>query len=267
LRNSKKTILITGATGYFGIAFVNELSKSFHVIAMSRNLEKLNSTFPSSEITKVACDLYNAEELKNCLEKVCKSNDIHGLLHNAYDLSERTGFNTPKGRLENMPIEVMQASFNSGLLASLICAQVLGTQMAEKKIAGSLVFISSMYGNVAPDFKLYEGKNTFNPITYGMAKAGVQSMARYMASYWGHLGIRANCIAPGAFPNTGFKSKQETPNATQDTEFLQRLVDKTAAKRFGDPKDLMGAAKLLLSDESSYINGQTISIDGGWCIT
>ena len=154
----------------------------------------------------------------------------------------------------------MRAGLESGLLAPMLITQLVGRQMVERKIQGSIINISSMYGVVAPDSRLYEGKTIFNPVTYGVAKAGLNGLTRYAASFWGQHGIRCNSIAPGAFPN----QETDSVNAPKDVEFLKRLEKKTALGRTGHPKDLLGLVDLLLSDKASYITGQVVSVDGGW---
>jgi NAD(P)-dependent dehydrogenase (short-subunit alcohol dehydrogenase family) len=255
-----KTILITGATGYFGKYLVNYFSTKYQVIATSRSMDKLNATFPDAKVIKADMDVYDLAACEKKLGELCKTFDIYGLINNAYDFSTKTGFNSPEGRLETLSIESMKSAMDSGLLAPMLFTKVVGNQMVQKKIKGSIINISSMYGIVAPDSKLYEGKKAFNPLTYGVTKAGINGLTRYVASFWGAHGIRCNSVAPGAFPNT----ESASANATKDEEFLKRLENKTSLGRVGHPKDLLGLMELLLSENSSYITGQVMSVDGGW---
>lgn len=124
------------------------------------------------------------------------------------------------------------------------------------KRPGVIVNISSMYGIVAPDHRLYDGARFANPPSYGAAKAGVLQFTRYMASFLAPQGIRANCISPGPFPYES--TQKEAP------EFIERLSGKNPMNRIGKPFELKGAAALLCSDASSYMTGQNISVDGGW---
>ena len=120
-----------------------------------------------------------------------------------------------------------------------------------------------MYAVVAPDPKLYEGKDTFNPPSYGVAKAAILALTRYTASFCGKYNIRCNALVPGSFPNVN----PAAYNSPADEEFMQRLRDKTVLGRTGEVEDLHGALIFLASDASSYMTGQTIAIDGGWTIT
>ena len=256
-----KSVIVTGATGYFGKYIVNELVKDYQVIGTSRSLSKLDAAFAQTpNIVKAELDMGNLNACEEVLTKLCAEHEVVGLINNAYDFSKESGFNTQEGRLENFNVEQLRSAFDVGLLAPVLFTKIVGKQMIEKKLKGSIVNISSMYGLVAPDARLYDEKSTLNPVSYGVMKAGLNGLTRYTASFWGRHGIRCNSIAPGAFPNT----ETATFNANKDDEFLERLANKTCLGRWGHPKDLLGLIKLLLSDEGSYITGQTISVDGGW---
>jgi len=117
---------------------------------------------------------------------------------------------------------------------------------------GSVVNIASIYGTVGPDFSIYEGTNMTMPAAYSAIKGGVINFTRYLASYYGSYNIRVNCISPG-----GIFDKQ-SPN------FVNKYESKVPLRRMGLPEDISPAVGFLLAQESSYITGQNIIIDGGW---
>jgi gluconate 5-dehydrogenase len=87
------------------------------------------------------------------------------------------------------------------------------------------------------------------------------AFTRYVASFWGEYGIRANAILPGPFSNTD----EATANAVDPSDpFLARLAARTSLRRPGRPEELAGAALFLASDASSYVTGQSLLVDGGW---
>ena len=95
-----------------------------------------------------------------------------------------------------------------------------------------------------------------NPIEYGVGKAGIIQMTRYLAVHWGKQNVRCNCISPGPFPNPGVQ--------TSHPEFIERLAGKSPMGRIGQPGEIAGAVQFLLSDAASYITGQNLFVDGGW---
>ena len=131
----------------------------------------------------------------------------------------------------------------------------VGTAM-ENVGGGSIVLFSSMYGYVSPDPRIYEEPMNVNPIEYGVGKAGIVQMTRYMAVHWAKKNVRCNCISPGPFPSSDVQ--QTNPL------FIERLAHKVPMGRVGSQHEVAGAVNFFLSDASSFITGQNLFIDGGW---
>ena len=126
-----------------------------------------------------------------------------------------------------------------------------------QKTRGVILNIASMYGHVAPDYRLYEGdEGLVNSPGYGTAKGGVIQFTKYLSSFLSPDGIRVNAISPGPFPT----------KATEDLfpAFIKRLAAKNMLNRIGNPEDMKGMVALLCSDASAFITGQNFAVDGGW---
>jgi len=121
---------------------------------------------------------------------------------------------------------------------------------------GVILNVASMYGLVAPDYRMYDGDKYANPPSYNAAKGGVVQLNRYLASFLSPKGIRVNSVSPGPFP---YESTQK-----ENPAFIKRLGEKTMIGRIGHPHEVKAAAVMLCTDASTYITGQNISIDGGW---
>jgi NAD(P)-dependent dehydrogenase (short-subunit alcohol dehydrogenase family) len=118
-----------------------------------------------------------------------------------------------------------------------------------------------MYAVVAPRPTLYEGTTFLNPPAYSASKAAMIAFTRYVASFWGRYGIRANAILPGPFSNT----EDAGPNSVQAGDpFIEKLKANTCLGRIGRAGELAGALLFLASEASSYVTGQSIVVDGGW---
>jgi len=264
-----KVALVTGATGYLGRAFSESLLEAGAKVDLYGrgpkilNLhEILSDKYGNENVDYHDVDLYQNYQFKEALEDTINKNEtIDILINNAYEFSQRTGFNDPSGKFENMSRDQWMASFMCGVYWPASAMQVVAEKMKEQK-NGSIINISSMYGLVSPDPDLYEGMDTFNPPSYGAAKAALIQLTKYVAAFYGKYGIRCNAIAPGAFPNVNYDSYN-----APDKKILERLAKKTCLERYGKPEDLKGAAVFLASDASSYITGQVLSVDGGWTIT
>lgn len=97
-----------------------------------------------------------------------------------------------------------------------------------------------------------------NVSVYGAAKGGLSQLTKVMAIEWSHLGIRANCLAPGFMLTPLSRALWENPSSRS------WLLDRIPMKRPGRPSELVGMCVLLASDAGSYINGQTFFVDGGF---
>lgn len=121
-----------------------------------------------------------------------------------------------------------------------------------KQKYGSIINIASIYGVIGPDFTVYDGTNMTMPAAYAAIKGGLINLTRYMASYFGPHNVRVNTVSPG-----GIFDKQ---NST----FVSNYEKKVPLRRMGAPEDIAPSVSFLLSDESKYITGQNLIIDGGW---
>ncbi len=192
---------------------------------------------------------------------VAQEKSIDILVNNAHELGPATGFNVPEGSLDNATMETWMRNLIGGVYWAALTTQKIGARMKQSG-SGSVVNVSSMYALVAPRPQLYQGTNFVNPPGYSASKAALLSFTRYVASFWGAYGVRANAILPGPFSNT--EDVTGANSVTQNSPFLERLKGSTCLGRIGTPKELVGTLLFLASDASSFMTGQAITVDGGW---
>jgi len=157
--------------------------------------------------------------------------------------------------MADLTLADFDAANESNLTATFHLTREVGALMAARG-NGSIVLFSSMYGTVSPDPRIYETPMNPNPIEYGVGKAGIQQMARYLAVHRGSRGVRVNSISPGPFPNP--------PQQSGNPEFVKRLAQRTPLGRIGQAPEIAGAVAFLLSDASSFVTGHNLAVDGGW---
>lgn len=155
---------------------------------------------------------------------------------------------------EDIPDEVSSAVLDVNALGVLRVCQEFGPEMVRRG-RGSVINIGSIYASVAPDPRLYEHLPVdppfLKPPSYGMSKAGVVALTRYLAAMWGPRGVRVNTLSPGGV------------SAGQDETFRQGYVSKVPMGRMAEVDDLAGPLLFLASDLSRYVTGHELVVDGG----
>jgi len=116
---------------------------------------------------------------------------------------------------------------------------------------GSIVNISSIHGI----------RGTSNALTYCASKGGIENMTKQLAAEFAPFNIRVNAVAPGTIRTAMCKPFLETP------EILAEYQKRTLLPRLGVPEDVANCALFLASNESSYVVGHSLVVDGGWTIT
>jgi gluconate 5-dehydrogenase len=266
---SGKTVVLTGASGFLGRTLVRTmLANGARVVALGRSerllseAEGWSAEFGTGSVSVHRLDMYDLPMLSRTLDRIVEQEQsIDVLVNNAHELGPSTGFNVPEGSLEGATLDTWMRNLTGGVYWAALTTQKLGAKMKQQR-AGSIVNISTMYALVAPRPQLYQGTEFINPPGYSASKAALLSFTRYVASFWGPYGIRANAILPGPFSNT--EDPAGANAVQQDSAFLERLRGFTCLGRIGKPHELAGALLFLASDASSFVTGQAIVIDGGW---
>ena len=264
-----RTALLTGATGFFGRTFARTLlSNGARLIALGRSdrLDELSSEwardFGAERVRSCKVDMYDLPAFSLVLDEIAAHEEVDVLINNAYELGPNTGFNTSDGALETATLDQWTRHFTSGIYWPALTVQKLGPGMKARR-RGSIVNISTMYAVVAPAPRLYDGTKFLNPPGYSAAKAGTLAFTRYVASFLGAHGVRANAILPGPFSNT----EEVGANSVDASDpFLGRLASRTCLGRPGRPQELAGALLFLSSDASTYVTGHALVVDGGWTV-
>jgi NAD(P)-dependent dehydrogenase (short-subunit alcohol dehydrogenase family) len=155
--------------------------------------------------------------------------------------------------------ELDDPSFWQSNVTMQLTATCVAATEAAKLMAGSgggaIINVASIYGVVGPDFSIYGNEQAVCPAPYSAIKGGIVNHTRYLASYFGRRGVRANVICPGGVFDG------------QDPRFVERYSARTPLGRMAEPAELTGAFHFLSSKAASYITGATIMVDGGWTAT
>ena len=144
------------------------------------------------------------------------------------------------------------AIIKTNLYGTFYCTQACGKRWIDREGGGVVLSIATTYAETGSAFVLPSA----------MSKAGIVAMTRSLAAEWGTAGIRLNAIAPGPFPTEGAWERL-VPGADMEEQMKQRIP----LRRFGEPEELANLAVFMLSDVSSYMNGELVTFDGGEVLT
>lgn len=251
-----KTAIVTGGAGHLGTAFSEALAEAgANVIIASKNenkcmkvAERLRKEYDITAIG-MELDVSSLESIIKCWEKVhLETGSIDILVNNAnYGTS---------GSIEMLSEDDWIKGIDGTINNVFRCTKAVIPYMKQQK-KGVIINISSMYGQVSPDPRIYGDSGFDNPPNYGAGKSGIVQFTKYCACHLADYGIRVNCISPGPFPSS---------EVQKEKWFIENLNNKNPLHRIGRPEDLKGVVILLAADASSYITGQNIFVDGGWTI-
>jgi NAD(P)-dependent dehydrogenase (short-subunit alcohol dehydrogenase family) len=237
-----KVIIVTGGNGLIGKSIIKRIIDEGG-IAINAEINVITDLHKGI----INCDITSQNSVEECITQIIiQYGKIDGWVNNAYPRTDdwSTIF-------EEIPLLSWKKNIDMQLNSIFICCQLVLSQM-KKQGSGSIVNISSIYGVVGPDFSVYEKTNMTMPAAYSAIKGGVVNFTRYLASYYGGFGIRINCVSPG-----GIFDKQSP-------EFISNYEKKVPMKRLGDPEDVSPSVTFLLGNDSKYITGHNLIIDGGW---
>jgi NAD(P)-dependent dehydrogenase (short-subunit alcohol dehydrogenase family) len=256
-----KVAVVTGGAGLLGQVFCQALvTAGANVAIIDIDKNKADETAKNINIKKnqsvlaFACDIASPDSVSTMVKEVVnKLGRIDILLNNAASKgSDLDRFFAP---FENYSLQTWREVMAVNVDGLFLVAQSVGNQMKAQG-GGSIIQISSIYGVVAPDQRIYEGSEyngraINSPAVYSVSKAAVIGLTSYLSTYWADSKIRVNTLTPG-----GIASGQ---NAT----FLGKYSDRVPLGRMGEATELIGALIYLASDASSYVTGQNIIVDGG----
>jgi len=254
---SDKVVLVTGGAGllgemhsqaiveYGGRVIVGDLN----IKAAEEVCDRINAKhILTREAFPVYLDVLNKESIENVLSLYP---DINVLINNAAIDPKVTDTTGPSGPFENLGEDEWDLSVDVILKGTFLCSQVFCPHF-EKNGGGIVINISSVLGVISPNQSIYgEFKK---PITYSAAKHGVIGMTKYLATYYAKSNIRVNCISPGGV------------YTNQSEEFVDKLTNLIPMGRMASKDEYMGSVVFLCSDESSYMTGHNLVVDGGMSV-
>ncbi len=245
----RKNVLITGAARGIGKAISKFLLKNneYNLILLDKNADTLLNTYnefknssPESMITRYMCDVSNSSDVTQVIESIKKHGNIPDILIN------NAGYGGPF----HLITEVTDSEWEDVVFTNLkgvfnLCRAII--PLMEKKQWGRIINIASING-------LFGAKYSS---TYVASKHGVIGYTKSIAAEWGGSGITCNAICPG-YVATNMGSQDDKID-----NHKQKILNRTPIKRMATSEEIASLVNHLINENSGFINGSIITIDGG----
>ena len=235
-----KNILVTGASGGIGNSIIEKLNQAgANILASGTKIEKLEELKKRNENVKILkFDIAQSNKIEEFIENACK--DLGGSL----DCIINNAGITQDNLAIRMSLEEWQKVIDINLTSTFLISKFAIKKMLKNK-SGKIVNITSVVGHTG----------NLGQANYTASKAGIIAMSKSLAIEYAKKNININCISPG-FIKTAMTDKL-------DDKFKETIISKIPSARLGEPDDIANAVLFLCSRESSYINGETLHVNGG----
>jgi len=235
-----KNIIVTGASGGIGNSIVERLNQNgANILATGTRIEKLEELkkkFNNIKILKF--DISQHEKIEEFIENATKE------LGGSLDCIVNNAGITKDNLTIRMSLEEWSKVININLTSTFLMCKYSIKKMLKNK-SGKIINITSVVGHTG----------NVGQANYTASKAGIVAMSKSLAIEYAKKKINVNCISPG------FISTAMTDQI--DEKFKETIIAKIPSKRLGKPEDIANAVNFLSSDQSDYINGETLHVNGG----
>ncbi|KAL4257650.1 short-chain dehydrogenases/reductases (SDR) family protein [Pleurotus pulmonarius] len=249
-----KVAIITGAAQGIGRAIAHQLAVDGFAVIISDIASKLGQLnvvateiqSTNGRVQVVPADVSSESDVNNL---VAKTKEAFGGL----DVMVANAGVAWTNSLLDVTVDEWDRLFSVNVRGVLLCYQAAARLMIEQKRGGRIIGASSIGGKKAGAMIG----------AYSASKFAVRSLTQTAAQEWGVHGITVNAYAPGAIETAMLRDSGAEITKASNFDFLEHFRTKTALRRIGDPSEIANVVSMLASEKSSYITGQTITIDGG----
>ena len=237
---SNKNIIVTGASGGIGNSIVKRLHEcGANILASGTKLEKLEELKSKYENIKVLkFDISATNQIEEFIENASKElgGSLDCIINNAGITQDNLAI--------RMSLEEWKKVIDINLTSTFLLSKYSIKKMLKNK-SGKIVNITSVVGHTG----------NLGQANYTASKAGIIAMSKSLAIEYAKKNININCISPG-FIKTAMTNKL-------DDKFKEAIISKIPSSRLGEPEDVANAVIFLASDQSNYISGETLHVNGG----
>ncbi len=236
--------LVTGSTSGIGKATALLLLKQNYQVIISSSKPETQvdlSDFSEYNFKYLQIDISKKDSVNSAVSeivKMCACLDV--LVNNA-------GILLKPCSIDDITDEVMDRTIDTNLKGTFYCLKYFGKLIQDTSTTGSIVNLTSVDGIIGEPYGAI----------YSATKAGIISLTKSFARYYNKPLVRVNAVAPGLI---------DTPLTTSVGEDPSWTTDLSVIKRIGTPEEVAQTISFLVSEESSFTTGQTVSVDGGFTL-
>ena len=235
-----KNIIVTGASGGIGNSIVKKLNEvGANILASGTRTEKLDELKKNFENIKILkFDISQSDKIEEFIENATKE------LGGSLDVIVNNAGVTQDNLAIRMSLDEWRKVIDINLTSTFLISKFAIKKMLKNK-SGKIVNITSVVGHTG----------NLGQANYTASKAGIIAMSKSLAIEYAKKNINVNCISPG-FIKTIMTDKI-------DEKFKEVIISKIPSARLGEPDDIANVVFFLCSNQSSYINGETLHVNGG----
>ena len=251
IKKMKKIILI-GSEGILGKYYSKNLSNKDNLLILADANIKPKKI--KKNTIKIKLDIENESSIKNFfLDLKKKYGNFDVLINNAALTTEGIiKLKNNEIKKEKFDTFIWDKTLNTNLRGNFLCCKYFLKYHHVKKINQKIINIGSIYGSRSPHHAIYKGENFFSSLAYTTSKSGLIGLTKWLATKYAKENTSFNMISPAGVYN------KQTPS------FIKKYLELIPKGRMANPKDIFGVLKLLISEDSNYITGQNIHVDGGF---
>ena len=242
----RNVVFVTGGSGGIGSEICREFAKTGYPVAIGYSCNEngakaLAESINAQHGTAIAvhCDIADNQSVVNAVNEIeNRLGAVEILVNNAGVANINLFTDLSDDEIVNL--------VNINLVGAMRCAKAVLPEMVRRK-QGKIINISSVWGEVGASCE----------VVYSASKAGIIGFTKALAKEVAPSGIRVNAVSAGII---------DTPmNSSLSNDDMQEIVSEIPLGRIGSPSDIAKCVRFLASDDSSYLCGQIIRADGGWC--
>ncbi len=247
-----KKIILIGSEGILGKYYQKKLSSKSNILISADIAIKENNNLKNT--FRYNLNLEKEQEIKDFFFKIKKRHGLFDILINNAALTTEGVQKIKKKKInkENYDTFIWDKTLNVNLRGTFLACKYFFNYHHNKNKLQKIINVGSIYGSNSPHHDIYKGENFFSSLAYTTSKSGLIGMTKWLANKYAKENTTCNMISPAGVSNK------------QNTRWKKKYLNLIPLGKMAEPKDIFGAINFLINENSNYITGQNLHVDGGF---